>query len=175
VVLCTINVEPIQAAPELSNQGFDLSAPEVTVDRTNRPLMCWDSIEIDRPFAVRHWAPTAAENLGYANEIDDNNPMFDGTDVPLVHPHLLLSQANTVLVDEFEMPAWIHVGSEIQLHQPLIAGRSYRIFAKPVKKWRRKNHEFVTVYIAYAADKVAITEIYHTAIYNVGANEVGAN
>lgn len=170
VLLCTLQVKQDLAPPQLHDLDFDLEAEPVSVNRANRTEIRWDSIFVDQPFPVRPWHPTDAENAGYAAEVDDSHEIFahnDATHTALVHPHFLLSQANTVLVDEFEMPAWIHVGSEVRLHAPLTTNRAYRVFAKPVKKWKHKGHEFVTVYMGFEADGVAVTEVLHTAIYRI--------
>ena len=169
VLLCTLQVNPGVAATQLHAHGFDLDATPIPVTRQNRPEISWDSIQLDQPFPVRPWLPSHEDNAQYAAEVDDTHDAFvpASSRQPVVHPHLLLSQANTVLVDEFEMPAWIHVGSEVRLHSPLIANRAYRIFAKAVKKWEHKGHEFVTVYIAFEHDGAAVTEVLHTAIYRI--------
>ena len=174
VLLCTLHVNLGVEASQLDNHGFDLNARPEPATRENRPEISWSSINVDRPFPVRRWLPTLDDNAQYAAEVDDTNEVFaphstnaNGASDSLVHPHFLLSQANAVLVDEFEMPAWIHVGSEVRLHAPLVANRAYRVFAKPTKKWEHKGHEFVTVYMAFEHNGAAVTEVFHTAIYRI--------
>lgn len=167
VLLCTLDVVPGVATPQLDELSFDLASTPFAATRNARPEMTWDNLHLDTPFPVRPWNPTQTENAQFAAEVDDIHEAFATNANALVHPHLLLSQANKVLVDEFEMPAWIHVGSEVRLHAPLMASRDYRVFAKPVNKWKHKGHEFVTVYMAFELNGSAITEVLHTAIYRI--------
>ncbi len=166
-LLCTLQLQQGVAASEFGLQGFDLNAKPTPANRANRQTICWDAIHEDQPFPVRSWQPSAQENAKLAAEVDDHHSAFSATGTGLVHPHLLLSHANQVLVDQFEMPAWIHVGSELRLHRALHQDTTYRTFAKPVRKWKHKGHEFLTIYIAYEAGGEASTEIWHTAIYRV--------
>ena len=170
-LLCTLQVVPGVSAPQLQEYGFDLTTQPVASTRENRPEISSESIHVDQPFPVRPWQPTPEENARYATEVDDTNSLFTANsanaNAPLVHPHFLLSQANMVLMDEFEMPAWMHVGSEVRLHTPLLVNRDYRVFAQPIKQWERKGHEFVTVYMAFEHNGLAVTEVLHTAIYRI--------
>jgi len=170
-LLCTLQVVPRVTTSQLHEQGFNLTTRPTASTRKNRPEITSSSIRVNQPFPVRPWHPTLEENARYAAEVDDNNPLFAAnaanSNQPLVHPHLMLSQANMVLMDEFEMPAWMHVGSEVRLHAPLLVDRDYRVFAQPIKQWERKGHEFVTVYMAFEYEGVALTEVLHTAIYRI--------
>jgi len=166
-LLCTLQIQPCTEASEFAQHNFDLSAQPIASDRTNRKEISWEHIHEGEPFPVRPWHPSNDENAKFAQEVQDNHQVFTANDAGLVHPHLILSQANQALVDEFEMPAWIHVGSELRLHQALKQSVDYRVFAKPVRKWRHKGHEFVTLYIAYEHKGDAHAEIFHTAIYRI--------
>lgn len=170
-LLCTLQVVPGVAPSQLNDFGFDLNSQAIASSRENRPEISSSSIHVNEPFPVRPWRPTLEDNAQFAAEVDDANPLFSATaanaNQPLVHPHLFLSQANMVLMDEFEMPAWMHVGSEVRLHAPLVVNREYRVFAQPIKQWERKGHEFITVYMAFEHEGAAVTEILHTAIYRI--------
>jgi len=167
VLLCSLQVNTGVATPEFVSQNFDLTSKPVPVDRSARKEISWDTINEDHPFPTRAWTPTSSENTRYATEVADTHPDFTQEGAALVHPHYLLAQANTVLVDKYEMPAWIHVGSEVRLHEPLTTDREYLVYAKPLTKWKKKGHEFVTVYIAYTHSGEPITEIWHTAIFRI--------
>lgn len=167
VLLCTIKVESSVPGPEFAQFNFALNASPTPADRSAREEISWDRIHEQQPFPARPWHPTSADNAKYASEVDDQHSAFTPQGNRLVHPHLILAQANTVLVDEFEMPAWIHVGSEARLHRPLLADEAYRVFATPTRKWKHKGHEFVTVYMAYEQNNEPVTEVWHTAIYRV--------
>ncbi len=166
-LLCTLQMQSGTETPEFGNHNFDLSALPIASDRKNRKEISWEHIREGIPFPVRPWHVGAEENVKFANEVQDDHSAFTTEGTALVHPHLILSQANQVLVDEFEMPAWIHVGSEVRLHQALKQSTDYRLFAVPVRKWKNKGHEFITVYIAYEHKGEAHAEIFHTAIYRI--------
>jgi len=166
-LLCTLQKQTGTDAPEFDQHNFDLSTKPIASDRKNRPEISWETIQEDVPFPVRPWRPSTAENAKFAKEVQDDHNAFTKQGADLVHPHFILSQANQALVDEFEMPSWIHVGSEIRLHRALKQSTDYRVFSVPVRKWRHKGHEFVTVYIAYEHSGEAHAEIFHTAIYRI--------
>ena len=166
-LLCTLQMQLGTAAPEFDQHNFDLSAQPIASDRKNRNEISWQHIHEGAPFPVRPWHVSADENAKFASEVQDDHAIFTTQGAALVHPHLLLSQANQVLVDEFEMPAWIHVGSEVRLHQALKQSTDYRLFGVPVRKWKNKGHEFITLYIAYEHKGEAHAEIFHTAIYRI--------
>ena len=67
----------------------------------------------------------------------------------------------------FILPAWIHVGSNIHFHRPLLVNETVEIRCVPTEKWERKGHEFIKLYIAYLVDGAAAVEIEHTAIFNI--------
>ena len=166
-LLCTLQMQTGTEAPEFHQHNFDLNAQPIASERVNRNEISWNVINEGAPFPVRPWHPGAEENAKFAHEVQDDHIVFTDKGAGLVHPHFILSQANQALVDEFEMPAWIHVGSEIRTHHALKQSTNYRVFAKPVRKWRNKGHEFITLYIVYENHGEAYTEIFHTAIYRI--------
>ena len=166
-LLCTLNTNPLKVAAEFSQYPFDTATTPIPATRIDRPVIQWDLIKENSPFPPRSWRPSSEENAKLAAEVQDSHPCFTEARENLVHPHLLLSHANQTLVDEFEMPAWIHVGSELRLHQALQLNRTYRVFATPTRKWRHKGHEFLTLYIAYLYKDKVQTEIFHTAIFRI--------
>ena len=166
-LLCTLTATPLEVAPEFSQYSFDTAATPIPATRIDRPVIQWDLIKENSPFPPRSWCPRPEENAKLAAEVQDSHPCFTAAEGNLVHPHFLLSHANQTLVDEFEMPAWIHVGSELRLHHALQLNRTYHIFATPIRKWRHKGHEFLTLYIGYVYKDRVQTEIFHTAIFRI--------
>lgn len=130
-----------------------------------RPEAVWPLIEVGRPFPAFQWHPDMDEHRLYASQVADDLPLYGHTD--LLHPHALLSTANTAFSNRFQLPAWLHVGSEVAMHAPVRIGDELEVRATPVEKWRRKGHEFVTLYIVYANEDTVKTEIRHTAIFNI--------
>ena len=130
-----------------------------------RPEVAWPLIDVGQPFPAFQWCPDADEHRLYASQVADDLPLYRETD--LLHPHALLSTANTAFSNRFRLPAWLHVGSEVAMHEPVRIGDELEVRATPVEKWHRKGHEFVTLYIVYAAGRTVKTEIRHTAIFNI--------
>jgi acyl dehydratase len=151
-----------------------LDPPDVSVDNRahlrfpespeDRVQIDWESVVIDRPFALYRWEPDSPHNRDYAERVDDFTGEFQhGT----LHPHTILAQANKALVRRFIMPAWIHTGSEIQFRKALRVGDIVDVKAVPIEKWERKGHQFIKLYIAFVVGDEVATEIYHTAIFRV--------
>ena len=84
-----------------------------------------------------------------------------------VHPHLLLSLANTALMNEYVMPTWIHASSNIVHHRALKADETITIRSVTTDKWQKKGHEFIKLWVTYWRDGELTTEIDHTAIFKV--------
>lgn len=133
-------------------------------DAEERVEISWEAIDTDSTFAERLWQPSAEENLRYCAEVRETLPIFRRG---LVHPHLLLSQANTCLTTRFLMPAWIHVGSTIRAMHAISTDDEVIIQTRPVRKWRNKGHEFIEAAIRYQVDGKTAMEIDHVAIYRI--------
>ena len=130
-----------------------------------RPEVAWPLIHVGEPFPAFRWQPGLAEHRLHAEQVADDLPLYRETD--LLHPHALLSTANQAFSKRFLQSAGLHVGSEVAMRAPVRIGDELEVRATPVEKWRRKGHEFVTLYIAYAAGDVVKTEIRHTGIINI--------
>ncbi len=151
--------DPNSAQPSFDDSGvFDA----VPVD-PERKLISWDTIELNRPFDPWQWQATAEENNTYATQVADAQPLYE----EYVHPHWILSQANAALMHQFEMPTWIHVGSDVIHHKALHVGDDITVQAAPLEKWRKKGHEFVRLLVHYTRNDEITTQIMHTAIYKV--------
>ncbi len=85
----------------------------------------------------------------------------------LVHPHGWLNIANRALTRRYLLPAWMHVGSDFRLHQPIRVGDSVDVRAVPTNKWRRKGHEFLDLTLAFVVGGTVAMEIRHTAIFKI--------
>ena len=130
-----------------------------------RPEATWDLMAIGEPFPALHWRPTPDENTAWCEDVRDDLPLYREGDTPLLHPGLVLRQANFALRNRFLLPAWIHVGSRIAFRAALRAGRAYEVRAVPEEKWQRKGHEFVRLYVAIRTGPEVAAEIVHTAIF----------
>jgi len=128
-----------------------------------RPEIAWDTVDCERPLPAWRWDANDEENTEYTAQVADFLPIYKD----FIHPHWALATANRVLVREFIMPAWIHVGSEIEQYRPFKVGAQVIVQAAPVEKWKKKGHEFVRLAIHYenAEGPLAVTQ--HTAIFRV--------
>ncbi len=156
-VLATLDVRD-GAGPEQDHAVF--SGLPVAAERT---LISWDTIETGRPFDPWLWHTEPERNAEYAAQVSDDADLWR----EYVHPHWLLGVANTVLTRQFEMPAWIHVGSEIHHRDALRVGEDITVQGAPLEKWRNKGHEFVRLLVRLQRGEKLTTEILHTAIYRV--------
>ena len=132
------------------------------VDPERVPLN-WDAITLNRPFDPWLWEITPTINETFASQVADEHALY----AELAHPHGLLSTANTALVRQFEMPAWIHVGSEISHLQPVHVNDQLTVQAAPIERWERKGHEFVKLMVQYNRGDDIVTQIHHTAIFKI--------
>lgn len=148
-----------ESLPSLEDQGrFD--APRRAADRVE---ISWETITEGEPFPEWHFQVITDENARYAEQIADELPIYRH----IAHPHWLLSIANQALTREYQMPAWIHVGSEIRFRALVRVGDTLAVNAVPVEKWERKGHQFVRLYLTYSRLDQITTELYHTAIFRV--------
>jgi acyl dehydratase len=161
------------AGEKLAELNSKLSVPPVLGDTTvlednyritERVEISWDNIETERPFAPWEFTLSKAENERYTIEVDDNLAVYQQG---FVHPHLLLSLANTALMNEYIMPTWLHVGSQTHHRKALHVGDTICIRSVPLEKWRRKGHEFIRLWVTYWRGDEVTTDIMHTAIYKV--------
>lgn len=161
-LLATLHTSIAKTSLEPGDIAAD--AMSIEIDSGERVEISRDSILLGKRFPDRVWTPTPSENQTYREQVLDGLPIYnDGW----VHPHLLLSQANTCLTHRYEMPAWIHVGSEVQAYQGLRVNEDVTISAQPTRVWERKGHEFVELAIHYTSGTELLMAIKHTAIYRI--------
>ena len=125
--------------------------------------IAWDSVTPGEAFIP--WDVTLTQELSgtYQSQVADEQPIYSSC----VHPHLLLSLANTALTNEYIMPTWIHVGSETRHRQTLRIGDTITIKSVVVDRWERKGHQFIKLWVSYWRDGELTTDIEHTAIFRV--------
>ena len=168
-LLCTLQVHNGTQAPEFEQHALTRDATPLSQQPEERPLISWDSVHTHEPFPICEWTPTYMENAERAAQVGDEQPPFAAPNGP-IHPHLLLGQANTALVNRYQMPAWIHVGSEIRMHHLLRADSPYHVHTTVIRKWEKKGHQFLTAYIAFESSGELVTEILHTAIFSIAGS-----
>ena len=147
--------EPPEAAPD-AGEG----------EGSERPEIRWDNIHVGEPFGAFEWQPSVVENAEFAAQVADDLDIYTKG---LVHPHGWLNIANRALTRRYLLPAWMHVGSDFRLHQPIRVGDSVDVRAVPTNKWRRKGHEFLDLTMAFVVAGTVAMEIRHTAIFKIAA------
>ena len=129
----------------------------------DRPEIAWDTIDCERPLPAWLWDANKNENAEYTTQVADFQTIYQHH----IHPHWALATANRVLVREYRMPAWIHVGSEIEQYRPFKVDTQINVQAAPVEKWKKKGHEFVRLTIHYDDSEGPLSVVQHTAIFRV--------
>ncbi len=153
-------LSPVPATPDA--RGDIPSAPPQPQER---PTVTWDLMEINKPFPALAWTPTLEENLEWCRDSRDELPLYHEGAAPLLHPGLILRQANYVLRKRFIIPAWIHAASRITFYEAMRVGPHYEVRAIPEEKWNHKGHEFVRLYVAVRREQRTVAEMLHTAIF----------
>ncbi len=150
--------------PEISPRAAMIPGAEISL----RPEISWDAIQIEQPAPALLWQPTAAENKTHVKIQRDRSTLYQGAEA-LIHPYYLLEMCNQVLKNLYVIPAWVHTGSKMVMRQGLGIGQDIVLKAVPIKKWKRKGHEFIRLYVVFlVADEVAL-EVEHTAIYKLAS------
>ncbi|MBK52105.1 MAG: hypothetical protein CMQ45_06935 [Gammaproteobacteria bacterium] len=135
-------------------------------DVSVRPEISTQAITLGLPSPILHWRPKVEDNKAYVSTQRDGSTIYEG-DNGFVHPYFLLEMCNTALKNMYLMPAWVHTASKLALRGAVRVGRDYRIKAIPTKKWVRKGHEFILLYLVFHSDDAVVLEVEHTAIYKL--------
>lgn len=152
--------------PEQLPPVSELAAMTGNNHKEERVEIAWDLIEIDEPAPAHLWQPTEANNLEHVKAQRDQSPLFSGEHA-LIHPYCLMDACNKALKRLFIVRAWIHTGSRMTLRKPIRVGQLVDVHAIPIKKWQRKGHQFIKLYIAMWIDQAVALEVEHTAIFRI--------
>ena len=144
-----------------------------TPAQTNAPRVeiASSNIRLDHPLAAHSATVSAEANQALAQSVADDlaiwrKPANDILATPL-HPLWLASSCNQAFVRVWEMPSWIHAGTQFRLHRPLRIAQRIEQRTIPIKAWTHKGHEFSTLYLAWLVDGEVAAEAEHTAIYKI--------
>jgi hypothetical protein len=89
------------------------------------------------------------------------DPILDGR----AHPAVMLSLANKIFVENYQLGPWMHVSSEIRKSGSAKDGDDLRVRARVTERYERKGHEFVVLDVAVSnADRV-IERVRHISIW----------
>jgi len=133
-----------------------------------RPEISDQAITLNQPGPLLHWQPEVEDNTHHVSVQRDQSPIYRGEN-GFIHPYYLLEMCNIALKNMYLMPAWIHTASRLTLRDACRVGRDYRIKTIPTKKWVRKGHEFIILYLVFYSDDAVVLEVEHTAIYKLAS------
>ena len=120
----------------------------------------WNAVRPGEAFPESIWNPSHEENITSAGAHSSDLTLWE---TGLVHPRLWLDLANRALTSRFIMPAWLHLETKIIARRALRTGQNYRLVATPEVKWRRRNNEYLRLYLAILEGDAPLMEIWHTA------------
>jgi hypothetical protein len=102
-----------------------------------------------------------AQDLSDTRETD---PLYAAEGI--VHPGTILRCCNWVLSHNVVLPAWMHVGSDVQNLGIAHIGDTLSARARVTKNYVHKGHKFVEVdALVLANERTPLARVTHTAIY----------
>ena len=153
-----INTEPANELSSMSEGSEILERKEIE----------WDLIELHKASPIYAWEPAQEDNSERVHSQRDGAEIYQG-DNAYIHPYYLLDACNKALMRMFILPAWIHVGSKLILRSPIKINQKLAMSAIPVKKWTRKGHQFIELYICVRREGKVVLEAEHTAIFKIAS------
>ena len=102
-----------------------------------------------------------------ADDLEDPSPLYRGVEA-VVHPGLLLRQANRALAENVALGPWIHVASDVAHCGTAAAGDRLETRGRVAKTYERKGRGWVDLdLLILAGGARPIARVYHTAIYRL--------
>tara|TARA_B100001971_G_C18230590_1_gene563634 strand:+ start:378 stop:1172 length:795 start_codon:yes stop_codon:yes gene_type:complete len=160
VLLTTMNSEKGASEADPRHELFPADKPVV------REEINWDNLILDKPAPAYLWHADSESNQELAQQLRDDLEIYRGSDA-CVHPFWMLRQCNSAFSRSFILPAWIHVGSKINFHQPLMVGQDIEVRMTPAAKWEHKGHQFTTLTIGFLVGDELFVEVEHTSIFRI--------
>ncbi len=111
-----------------------------------------------------------AAEANYLQGINERLAIYYGANA-VAHPGYLLGLANEILVRNFKLNPWIHVGSDLINHSAARDGEELSIRGRIREVFERKGHELISMDLLLVADgKRIVQQVRHTAIYKLRGN-----
>jgi acyl dehydratase len=108
-----------------------------------------------------------------AHDLDDASPLYRGPS-GVLHPALLLRQANRILSANVALGPWIHASSDVAHSDLARAGDRLETRGRVARVYDRKGRDWVDLDLVVVAGGVRpIARIRHTAIYRMPAAGAG--
>lgn len=146
----------VSALPEDLGLSGNLKVP-------GRPEIVWDNACIGEMFSPRALQFSAEENARYCSEIGEEDSIYQ----ELVHPHYLLSLAKEALMQEYQMPAWIHVKSKVTHRESLQVGNEVVLRSVVTDRWEKKGHKFIAIRLTFWHNDTVAVDVEHRAIFRI--------
>lgn len=109
---------------------------------------------------------TAAVAAGYLARIGEELPIY--ADEGLVHPGLILGEANEILMANVVLPPWVHVESRVRNLACLEVGDTIETRARVAALYQRKGHQLVELEVLVLGGEAGpAASIRHVAIYQL--------
>jgi acyl dehydratase len=133
------------------------------------------------PEALRSLGPLGSTGLALeagalaqaAEDLDDASPFYRGAS-GVLHPALLLRQANRILSENVALGPWIHASSDVAHCDLARAGDRLETRGRVARVYERKGRDWVDLDLVVVADDARpVARVRHTAIYRMPAAGVG--
>ena len=109
---------------------------------------------------------------GTADDLDDGAPLYRGPSA-ILHPALLLRQANRLLAENVALGPWIHASSDVAHCDVARAGARLETRGRIARVYERKRRDWVDLDLVVVADARPVARVRHTAIYRMPASRTG--
>lgn len=108
-----------------------------------------------------------------ADDLDDASPLYRGP-AGVLHPALLLRQANRILSENVALGPWIHVSSDVAHCELARAGDRLETRGRVARVYERKGRGWVDLdLVVVTGGARPVARIRHTAIYRMPAPGAG--
>ncbi len=95
--------------------------------------------------------------------VRDHHPLYH----EIAHPGWLLSQANSILTANYELPPWIHVSSAVQNYHAQEQEGTVETRGCVLEKFELRGNHFIVLDVAIFAGRRCLATIRHTAIFRI--------
>lgn len=95
--------------------------------------------------------------------IRDHHPLYH----EIAHPGWILSQADSILTANYDLPPWIHVSSAVQNYHAQAQEVTVETRGCVLEKFELRGNHFIVLDVAVFADRRCLAAIRHTAIFRI--------
>ena len=70
-------------------------------------------------------------------------------------------------MQEYQMPAWIHVKSKLTHREALRVGNEVVLRCVVTDRWEKKGHQFIAIHLTFWHNDTIAVDIEHQAIFRI--------